>query len=233
MDMKKIFLLAAAAVLASGVSATAATLSGVFTVEAVRVTNLNGTESQATKANFDAARAGTLGAGGLGDAPFYATDDFMYTGELKFRRGGNPSTPQTISNWLASGTPGGVSGLDAGFGGLQLSTGSIGSTTATTTFFKFSLASLSDAIFEITHDDGVAVYGNGALVGATVGPTSETTSTFTGFTGGTLDFYYVATNGNPSIFEVDATPVPVPAALPMLLAGLGLAGWVGRRRKAA
>ncbi len=35
------------------------------------------------------------------------------------------------------------------------------------------------------------------------------------------------------VASIHATPVPVPAALPMLLGGLGMLGWVSRRRKAA
>lgn len=52
-------------------SAQAATLSGLFNVTAVNVTNLNSTESQATLANFNAALGGALGA-----APAYASDAF-------------------------------------------------------------------------------------------------------------------------------------------------------------
>jgi hypothetical protein len=36
-----------------------------------------------------------------------------------------------------------------------------------------------------------------------------------------------------AVASVSATPVPVPAALPLLASGLGLMGWLSRRRKAA
>jgi hypothetical protein len=86
----------------------------------------------------------------------------------------------------------------------------------------------------ITHDDGVAVFDDGVEIGFSRGPTAEKTTVVNGFDGGALQFIYVATNGNPSVFEVNQimNPVPLPAGLPMLLGALGLLGWRARRRTA-
>jgi hypothetical protein len=98
----------------------------------------------------------------------------------------------------------------------------------------FSLLDATPADFTIVHDDGVAVFDDAAEIGFNRGPTGETTTFVEGFNGCTLEFLYVATNGNPSILEVDASPVPLPATAPLLAGALGLAGWaVRRRRKAA
>ena len=146
---------------------------------------------------------------------------------------GNDST--TIEQFLATGG-GVVSGLDMGFGGTQLSAPNINNASAETTFFMFELVStdLGAGDFTVTHDDGFLLFENGSAVDGVVGPTGQQTNTVTGFGGGTFSLLYVATNGNPSVLNVDtnAAPVPVPASLPLLAAGFGGLFWM-RRRKAA
>lgn len=226
----------AAATLFAG-AANAALINGTFTVTAVNVTNVNSSESQATLANFDAALAGTLGDGGTNPASVYASDIFTYTGDLDFGTSNGNST--TISQWLASGTTGGVTEgamddtlLDATFGGLTNSSSSINNGTATTTFYMFELTSagLGASDLAIRHDDGVAVYEDGVLIGGTLGPTSVTNTAVDGFGGGDFKLLYVATNNDPSILEVEATPIPLPAGLPLLAAGLGGLMVLRRRR---
>lgn len=215
----------AAASLFAG-AANAALVNGTFTVTAVNVTNVNSAESQATQANFDAALAGTLGGGD----EMYANDVFTYTGDLDFGTSNGNST--TISQWLASGTPGGVTGLDAGFGALTNSSSSISNGSATTTFYMFELTSagLGASDLAIRHDDGVAVYEDDVLIGGTLGPTSVVDTDVDGFGGGDFRLLYVSTNNDPSILEVDATPIPLPAGLPLLAVGLG--GLMVLRRRA-
>ena len=227
--IKQLLAASVAAVTIAG-AAGAATLSGTFTVEAVNATGMSGTASQATLANFNAAWAGTDLSPGTPSA--FVTSTFTYTGALDFDTRGQGLSGTTISQFLDTGT--GSSNEVASFGGLLNSSGSIGSSTATTTFYKFTAVNPQSLDFSIVHDDGVAVFDDNVLLGASVGPNSvlPNPTLIDGFDGGTLSFLYVSTNSDPSVFIVDATtPVPLPAAGFMLLAGLG--GLAALRRKKA
>ncbi len=140
-----------------------------------------------------------------------------------------------MAPWLGSGS-GTASGPDAALGGLQLSYPSIGNGSATSTFFRLRLTTtLTAGTFTAKHDDGLVIADDGVVIGGRLGPNSERTTIVTGFDGGSFQLLHVATNGTPSVLEVDtdASPVPVPAALPLLLAGLGGLAWVGRRTRRA
>jgi hypothetical protein len=229
--MRKSFLAAAVIALSGMVGAAqAATMNGTFTVTAVNVKNVNAAQSNSTKAAFQAALAM---AGAMSNV-------FTYKGDLKFSTSNNNpagNSPTTILQWLQTGG-GTLSGLDPIFGGLQQSKGNIFATpgTATTTFYLFErLASLGKGEFKVTHDDGIQIYDDGVSIGGFFNPTSKRDTTVKGFDGGKFSILYVATNSDPSILHVDANvaPVPLPAALPLLAAGLGGLALLRRRRKAA
>lgn len=234
--MKTILTAASVALLAVATQAGAGTVSNIdktsvtgtfsaaFNVTAVNVTMLNSAQSQATISNFDAALAGTLGDGN----EVFASDTFTYDGALDFGTSSGSST--TIGSFLGSGS-GTVDDLDGGFASLINSKGSIGSGTATTTFYLFEAVSdFLGGTFDIAHDDGVRVVG----VGGRSGPNSERGTRIEGFEGGSLAFLYVSTNSDPSVLRVDSdvSAVPLPAAAWMLLAGLGAIGVAGRRKSA-
>jgi hypothetical protein len=220
-------------------SAAAVPLSGVFQVEAVNVTNISGTQSRAQLSTWeDALELAISGTGPLADANSDAVRDvFTYTGPLSFRVGQPQNADYTVAQWLATTAPlgGSVSDLSSELGARQLSRGNIGNGTAETTFFMFTLLNAPAADFSIQHDDGVAVFDDGTEIGFRRGPNGERTLDVAGFDGGMLQFLYVATNGNPSVFEVDAdiAPIPLPASLPLLLGAIGFLGWRAKRRNAA
>jgi len=203
--------------------AGAATLTGTFDVIAYNATGMNSVDSQATMANFNDVTS---------NAATYTTDTFTWTGSLDFATSdGTDAT--TVGDWLSTGS-GSPSGLEASFADTQLSSPNINNGSAITTFFLFTLqAVIAAADFTITHDDGVGVYGDGDLIGESVGPNSKKTTYIPGYSGDNLQFLYVATNGDPSILNVEYTPVPVPAALPLMVGGLGLLGFAARRKRKA
>jgi hypothetical protein len=222
---KSIFAAAAVAVLGTMGAAQAATLGGTFAVTAVNVTGVNRAQSEATSLAFDNARNGLSGT-------IAGLDTFTYSGNLSFKTVGPNTT--TISDWLQTGVGGSVSGLD--IGGLQLSKSSIENGTATTTFFLFErLADIGAGDFTVTHDDGIAIFNDGAFLGGLKGPNTVKVTQVDGFERGAFSILYVATNNNPSVLNVDANvaPVPLPAALPLLAAGLAGIGLMRLRRKSA
>ncbi|MEO1656833.1 MAG: hypothetical protein AAFR65_03860 [Pseudomonadota bacterium] len=193
-----------------------------FDVTVVNVTNLSSSESQAEMADYNAAFL---------DASAQS-DTFVYQGELDFRTSdGTDAT--TIGDWLATGG-GTVTGLDGTVADLQLSKPNINNGTATTTFFFFELQGTAAAgDVAVTHDDGFAIFEDDAFLGGVLGPVSETFTLVQNYNGGEFDLLYVATNGDPSILEVDLSPVPVPAALPLFVGGMSLFGIASRRRRKA
>ncbi len=216
----------AAAIVSVGfvAQATAATLNGTFTIDIYQGTGLNSAQSQAVKSNLD-----------INSGPGVLLETITYTGDLEF--GTNNGTATTIGSWLATGVNGSYT-VSATTAALQLSKGNINSNpgTATTTWFDIFGTFSSGFNSMVTHDDGVSVFDDGTQIAATVGPTVQTNTTANGFNGGEWNLLYAATNSDPSVLKVtgDSLPstVPLPAGLPLLLAGLGTFAWM-RRRKAA
>jgi hypothetical protein len=157
----------------------------------------------------------------------------------RFSRRRRAERHYTIGHWFATGGGTITDIADPGFefskvSGLQMSRSSFSNGTAVTTFARFTQLGALASDFTIVHDDGVAVFENGSEIGFNRGPTGETTTVVNGFDGGTLQFLYFATNGNPSIFEADAVaPILLPASAPLLTGALGLAGRALRRRRTA
>jgi hypothetical protein len=239
MNMMKNALLAAALMVAPMAASAAPVLSGTFTVRAVNVTNLTSDQSQATMGNFNAALAVAQGGPDNFSPPnsTYVWDDFTYTGLIDFNSSPvGRNDPYTVEDWLETGT-GSFSGLSGALSMRQLSQSNINNGTAETTFFLFTLVDLlTSGDFTIRHDDGIALREDGTVVFSSVGPNTVRTTPIDGvFQGGELSILYVATNGNPSIFEVSttATVVPLPAGGLLLLGGLGALAVAARRRRAA
>lgn len=220
--MLKVLSAAALAAVMSVGAASAATLSGLFTVDIVNATNMNFAQSTASPSAFDTAWT---------NAASSSKGTITYDGALDFSTT-NPNDSTTIAQWL--GTGGGlVSGLVSSLGDLTLSHPDINSGTAQTTFFRFTLAALGASDFSILHDDGISVLDDGTVIGSSANPTVAITTDVNGFNGGQFGLIYVATNGNPSKLTVDASPVPLPATGLLLLGGLGGIAALKRRKKAA
>ncbi len=209
-------------------AAAASTVTGTWYVDAINIVGTDRAGSQATFENgVEAARKASMGT------PGYTRDAFIYTGTLDFgtfdRQDGT-----TIAEWLATGTPGGVSGLDAAFGNLQLSAPNINNGTATTTLFGFfdEVGGYLAGTLNVTHDDGFTLIDAPTTGDGFPGPTGQRLTTVD-FAGGELDFVYVATNGDPSVLRVDLAAVPLPAGLPLLLLGLGGMAALRRQKHAA
>ena len=132
------------------------------------------------------------------------------------------SNPGTI---ILTGTAGDLSrALDTADGGTMLE-------------FTGQVSVVNGQTFTVNHDDGLQLLIGGLLVVNAPGPTAPvtTTVTYTGPTGTfAFDLVYGECCGAPAVL---ATSLPLQPAIPepetyaMLLAGLGLMGFVARRRK--
>lgn len=235
MKQLKSLVLAGVIALSSAFTATSASalfVSGTFEITAYNYNAIGNdsqrsNRSQATAANFANISSGTPTIGTIN-----GFDTFTYTGDLKFRvsssfSGANGVT--TIAEFL--GTGGGVlTGLD--IGGLTNSAGQgggdggTGGSFVTTTLYKITAIALNNInnlslLTFAKHDDGITALGSNGTSVASVGPNSERTTSLAGLTGGGGDFtlFYASANGDPSVLEVNAIPLPAAAWLLLGVAG--------------
>lgn len=252
-------MVATASLGATGASALGVPLSGTFTFEAYNYNpsddrRLN---SAATRNNFEDI-AGLNGIPTIGSVNSAAR--FQYVGALDFRQPHNGDNITTIRNWLGTALDSDTdanfnaafTNLDgantsAGFQGFLGSTlsagggsgdGGAGGSYVTATLFKITASALNISdlgkLYEVNHDDGVTFEGaNGTSVDYP-GPNAEKNRQLWGrLEGGADDFtlFYASANGNPSVLEVQAIAMPLPATAWMLLAASGGLLAAARRRK--
>lgn len=203
-------------------------LSGVFNIQAFNYTvvgdnNERRANSFATIENFNDIASGSPTIGTVVESAV-----FTYEGALDFNLSGGD---QTIGAFLESGS-GTAVGVDSSFAGRTLSAGSF----SIATLFKITAQSLNidnlSNLVNVFHDDGISVFGSGDTSVVSAAPTTrKETQLFGQLTGGVEDFtlIYAAANGNPSVLEVNA--IPLPAALWLLLGASG--GLIIAKRRSA
>jgi hypothetical protein len=156
------------------------------------------------------------------------TQTINYVGALDFDLTGGD---QTIQGFFDTGTKTSMDALT--FGANTLSAGGY----STTTLFKITANAFTNigsmaGLRGIRHDDGVTLTG---ATGLYDDPAPQTTPlTFTAlpdFTGSAADFtlIYAAANGNPSVMQINAIPLPAAAWLLMGVSG----ALVGAKRRSA
>jgi hypothetical protein len=225
--------LATVALTAVAAPASAAVLSGTFQVTvSTGLTNGAGIDTATFK-------------GFSGDNTASAT--FTYTGPIDFSNEAAQSgvngdknaafgfNAGNISNYSGKGTltydNKQVADFTSTNGFIQSSGSASGQPYAT--FYTFALGNIAaGTTLTLTHDDGAALFQNGARVGSTVsGPTGKVTENVLFTNSGLTTLTYSRQNSTPSILTVSA--VPEPATWAMMLVGFGMVGAVARRRKAA
>jgi PEP-CTERM motif len=135
-----------------------------------------------------------------------------------------PAVPYTIGGFLGSGS-----------GSTILTGASELANTMDRTFIELvgNMSVTAGQIFNAIHDDGITLVIDGVTVISSTGPTPPESSsgTYAGLTdpNALVQVYYGECCGAPAVLI--ASSVPEPQTYAMLLAGLGLLGFMVRRRK--
>ena len=138
----------------------------------------------------------------------------------------------TLSQFLLSNPGTIILTGSAGDLGTLLDTGGVG----TMLEFTGQVSVVNGQTFTVTHDDGLQLQIGSLLVVDEPGPTAPVTTTVT-YTGPTgtfgFDLVYGECCGPPAELQTSLPlqAVPEPESYAMLLAGLGLMGFLARRRK--
>jgi hypothetical protein len=151
------------------------------------------------------------------------------------------SAPSTPLSFTSSGVPYTIAGF-LSTGGATILTGAAhgGDSLQNTLFdFKGTVSVTNGQTFTAGHDDGMTLVIGGVTVINVPQPTAfvNTTVTYTGPTGNfPFELVYGECCGAPAALAISlplisTPPVPEPQAYALMLAGLGLVGWVTRRRR--
>ena len=109
--------------------------------------------------------------------------------------------------------------------------------TGTLMYFTGMVTVTTGQVFSVTHDDGLTLIIGGLNLGFNPAPTAPVTSfiTYTGASGNLpFQLVYGECCGAPAVLQVDlpfTAAVPEPQTYALMLGGLGLVGFMARRRK--